>query len=190
MPASPCIDPGPGVCEALLTLAWQVLRTGVREHKLQLPPPPTSPALLQSAATFVTLHHRGELRGCVGSIQADKPLWQDACEHAYASAFEDLRFEPVSIGELKRLTLAISILSALETVPNQGEAALLALLTPGTDGLLLQQAERRALFLPSVWQSLPSPRAFLRALKHKGGWPQDYWDPSIEIARFRTLVLR
>ncbi|MCE9686146.1 AmmeMemoRadiSam system protein A [Shewanella sp. AS16] len=193
MPASPWFELGPEAREELKSLVWRVLHSALAQdgsRRLVLPPAPESPALLQPAATFVTLHHKGELRGCIGSTQADTQLWQDACEHAYGSAFEDRRFPPLRKHELKHLSVEISILSALQPLENLGEQALLATLRPGIDGLLLHQYGRRALFLPSVWDALPEPETFLQALKYKGGWPPDYWDSTIEIARFQTLVVR
>ena len=70
---------------------------------------------------------------------------------------------------------------------NIGELRLREELVPGKDGLLLEQQYRHAVFLPSVWRSLQNPRAFIRALKHKGGWPEDYWHPSIKVFRFSTF---
>lgn len=174
----------------LKALVWQVLKASVAQNKFILPPPPSSKALQQMAATFVTLYIHNELRGCIGAYIANYPLWEDVCRHAYSSAFEDNRFSPLTSDELKHIRFDISILSPLTQIQNSSEQALVDQLHVGIDGLLLKEYSRTALFLPTVWYSLPDPKAFVRELKQKGGWPVDYWSPSIELYRFTTTLIK
>ena len=128
------------------------------------------PALRHIACTFVTLHSGPALRGCIGSLKAHRPLVADVARHAYAAAFSDARFTPVQSHELAGLHIHISVLSALEPVSFDCDDHLLQLLRPRVDGLLIDDGERRATFLPSVWSSFPEGRDFLAALKKKAGF--------------------
>ncbi|QYK13837.1 AmmeMemoRadiSam system protein A [Shewanella rhizosphaerae] len=190
MPASPSIELTTSDKACLLDLVWQVIDAGLTQGGLTLPEAPESEALLTPAACFVTLHQGGELRGCIGRVDACEPLWLCACENAYGAAFKDRRFARLRSEERESLTLDISILSPLTPMENQGEAALCSSLRPNIDGLLMDDGHRRALFLPSVWQSLPDPKDFVSALKQKGGWPQDYWRDTITLQRFTTQVVK
>lgn len=174
----------------LKALVWQVLQNSVVQGKFTLPPPPSSTALQQMAASFVTLYLHNELRGCIGAYIANYPLWEDVCRHAYSSAFEDNRFAPLSGDELKHIRFDVSILSPLTQIINNSEQALIDQLHVGVDGLLLKEYSRTALFLPTVWHSLPDPKVFVRELKQKGGWPEGYWATSIELFRFTTTLIK
>jgi AmmeMemoRadiSam system protein A len=189
MPVSPCIELSPADQQTLISMVRQVLQRAAQDRVFRLPSPPTSVDLLQVTASFVTLYVNNALRGCIGSCTASDPLWKDVCCHAYASACEDARFPVLELAELDALSFDIAMLSELEAIKNRGEAALLTQLVPAVDGLLLQDGHHRAIFLPSVWRTLPDPRAFIRALKQKGGWPADYWDAGIQIHTFQTSVI-
>ena len=175
---------------ALKALVWQVLQNSIAQGIFTLPPPPSSKALQQIAATFVTLYIDNQLRGCTGTYVANYPLWEDVCRHAYSSAFEDNRFAPLSGEELKHISFDVSILSPLTQIKNSSEQALIDQLHVGVDGLLLKEYPRTALFLPTVWHSLPNPKAFVHELKQKGGWSVDYWASSIELYRFTTTLIK
>lgn len=140
-----------------------------------------SPRLAEQRASFVTLHLEGRLRGCIGSLQANRPVAEDVHMNAWAAACRDSRFPPVSADEVPRLALHISVLGALEALPFDEQAGLLASLRPGRDGLLIRLAERQATFLPTVWEQLPDPASFLAALKQKAGLPAS----AIEFEAFR-----
>ncbi len=120
-------------------------------------------------ASFVTLQIQGRLRGCIGSLEASMPLVEDVVQHAYAAAFSDPRFPPLTDQELPRLDIHISILTPSTPMTFADEADLLRQLRPGVDGLIIAQGGRRATFLPSVWDSLPEPTQFLQHLKLKAG---------------------
>jgi uncharacterized protein len=148
-----------------------------------------SPALKRHAATFVTLEISGELRGCIGTLDAFQPLIVDTAENAYAAAFRDPRFAPLDRGEFDRLDVHISILGTPEPMTFVSEADLIAQLRPGVDGLVLRERGRRGTFLPAVWDSVADAREFLGHLKVKAGLPYDYWSDTLEISRYITTSI-
>ena len=137
-------------------------------------------------STFVTLRLDGELRGCIGSLQADLPLVADVARSAFKAAFEDPRFSPVTAQERQRLEIQISVLSRAEPMSFASEADLVARLRPGIDGLVLGEEDLRATFLPDVWESLPDPSDFVARLKRKAGLAADYWSPHMRASRYTT----
>jgi len=173
----------------LLNLVWQVIDSALDGKGLELPNAPVIDELLMPAACFVTLEYRGQLRGCIGTMQASEPLWMNACKNAYASGFKDSRFVPLSPEERPGLSVEISILSPLIPMVNEGELALKEKLKPHIDGLLLEEGYHRSVFLPLVWDTLQTPELFINALKRKGGWPEDYWSLDISIHTFTTEVI-
>jgi len=189
MPVSSSIKLTPLARETLLSMVWDVLVNAINGKGLKMPQAPVIDQLLEPAACFVTLQRQGQLRGCIGTLTASEPLWINACKNVYASAFRDNRFEPLAADELTELSLEISVLSELIPMENEGEARLMQTLRPGVDGLLLEEGYRRAVFLPTVWESLPSPELFINALKRKGGWREDYWSRDIELHTFTTEVI-
>ena len=125
--------------------------------------------LREPGATFVTLERGGVLRGCIGSLEARRALYEDVVRNALR-AMEDPRMPPVEAEEWPVLTVKVSVLTAPEPVDAAGPRELLAALRPGVDGLILTDGKRRATFLPSVWRKLDTPQRFLAALLRKGGW--------------------
>jgi hypothetical protein len=142
--------------------------------------------LCEPRASFVTLNLDGQLRGCIGHLEAIGPLATDVSENAFAAAFQDPRFPPVGEAELARVRIAISVLTTPAPVPFGTEAELLSAIEPGIDGLILSEGHRRGTFLPSVWEQLPRRDDFLRHLKQKAGLPGDYWSDRIQVSRYRT----
>lgn len=145
--------------------------------------------LTELRATFVTLEISGQLRGCIGMLEAVRPLAEDIAENAFSAAFNDPRFPPLDASELGGLEIHLSILTPAEPVSFSSEQHLVSQLQPGIDGLILQEGHRRGTFLPSVWESLPEPRQFLRHLKQKAGLPLDYWSNTIRIYRYHAEVI-
>lgn len=143
--------------------------------------------LLEPRATFVTLKIDHELRGCIGTLTAHRALIQDVANNAYQAAFRDPRFEPLQAQELKQLHISISILSPPEPMQVKSEQDLITQLRPGQDGLIIQDGQHRATFLPSVWEQLPDPVIFLQHLKNKAGWPADYWSDAIQAQRYTSF---
>jgi len=135
-------------------------------------------------ATFVTLRRGGELRGCIGGLEARRPLVVDVSFSAYAAAFHDTRFHPVGEKELDELSLHISILAPLEKVAVADQHELERSVRPGVDGLLLCAGSRRGTFLPSVWDSVSGPREFIDRLKQKAGLAVDAGSSQWEVFRY------
>jgi AmmeMemoRadiSam system protein A len=142
------------------------------------------PELAEPGATFVTLTQHGQLRGCIGSLEAQRPLALDVAENALAAAFRDHRFAPLRADEFARTRVEVSLLTAPEPFPVSSEADALARLRPGIDGLVLRYGQRRATFLPQVWEALPEPRQFMAQLKLKAGLPADFWHAQVSLARY------
>ncbi len=134
--------------------------------------------LLEPAATFVTLERGGRLRGCVGSLEAHRPLIGDIVSNTLAAAFSDRRFQPLTVGELDGLFISYSILSKPEERKFGSEAELLGLLRPYEDGLIIEDGGKRSVYLPQVWEQIPSKEDFLAELKVKAGLSRDHWSDS------------
>jgi len=134
------------------------------------------PAILRTdGASFVTLTIRGELRGCIGALEAYQSLAEDVREHAVGAALQDYRFPPVTLGELGELEIEISRLTPSQPLQYHNPDDLLARLRPGVDGIILRDGPRRATFLPQVWEKLPDPADFLSHLCTKMGASPDLW---------------
>ena len=146
----------------------------------------SDPALTVPGATFVTLTQQGRLRGCIGSLEAWRPLAEDVRENACAAAFRDPRFAPLSAAELPATRVEVSLLSPPSPLPFSTEAEALAKLRPGIDGVILEYAGRRATFLPQVWEQLPEPHQFMAHLKQKAGLPADFRDPEMKLSIYRV----
>jgi AmmeMemoRadiSam system protein A len=159
--------------------------------------PQTDAALQRPGATFVTLLCADELRGCIGSLNARRALGVDVRENALAAAFRDPRFPPLSASEFTSLAIEVSLLSEPTVAFFATEAELLSRLVPGLDGVALELDDRRATFLPQVWDMIPEPSEFLAALKAKARLPIDFWSPQLNVSLYRVtkwkeneLVLR
>ena len=140
--------------------------------------------LIEPRATFVTLTHHQQLRGCIGTLEAIRPLVVDVAEYAFAAAFRDPRFQPLTEPELTGLDLHISMLTPAVALHFISEQDLLSQLRPNIDGLILEEGRHRATFLPSVWETLPAPIQFLDHLKQKAGLPSHYWSKTIKAYRY------
>ena len=170
---------------ALLDVAGYAIRAGLRTGRSWLPDPLAYPEALRALrAAFVTLRRQGELRGCIGGLEAVQPLVVDVAAHAFAAAFRDPRFPPLEERELADLDLHISILNPPEPLAFGSEEELLAALRPGVDGLILEEGPCRGTFLPGVWESVCEPREFLRELKRKAGLAPDHWSEAIRVQRY------
>ena len=149
-------------------------------------PEPPHPALAQPGASFVTLTQSGQLRGCIGSLEAWRPLEEDVRANARAAAFRDPRFPPLGRHELAATRVEVSLLTPAIPMEFADEADVLRRLRPAIDGVILEYAGRRGTFLPQVWESLPQPRDFLDHLKQKAGFPADFWSPDVKLYRYEV----
>ena len=143
-----------GLGFALLTIARSAIAA---ELDLPRADDPDDPALSQRAATFVTLHAHGELRGCIGSLEPVRPLRVDVRENALAAAFRDPRFPPLAAREFEATSVEVSLLSQPERLFVADEDDLVRRLRPGVDGLILEHDGRRATYLPQVWDAIALP---------------------------------
>ncbi len=166
---------------ALLTIARNAIERNFGLEQRTVTP---HPELSHPAATFVTLTQGGQLRGCIGSLEAYRPLASDVAENALAAAFRDPRFPALASDELTRTRVEVSLLEKPEAIDSADEADAIARLQPGIDGLILTHGSRRATFLPQVWESLPDPRRFMAQLKLKAGLAADFWDADVKLARY------
>lgn len=144
------------------------------------------PVLAELRATFVTLKHHEELRGCIGTLEAHRPLLQDVMHNSRAAAFHDPRFPPVRRDELAGIAIEISVLSLPAPLPVRSREELLRRLEPGRHGLVLQEGARRATFLPAVWESLHEPELFLGELLRKAGLERAHWSDRLRFFTYTT----
>ncbi len=136
--------------------------------------------------TFVRVHTDGKLRGCVGSLAPNNPLIADVVQNAYRAAFEDMRFKPLTEGDLAQTDISVSVLSTPRAMNFRDEADLVAQIQPDTDGLILRDGDKRGIFLPVVWEQISAPKEFLRHLKKKAGLPLDHWSDGVKVWRYTT----
>jgi AmmeMemoRadiSam system protein A len=174
--------------KTLLRLAREALEHGVRGEPLPpLDRPALSASLLEEGSSFVTLMERGELRGCVGSLEPYQSLADDVREHAVAAALRDPRFPPVQEPELPQIEIEVSRLTRPVPLDYRDAEDLLARLHPYEDGVVLRDGFHRATFLPQVWEKLPRPAEFLEHLCYKMGAQPDLWrSKHLEVLTYRV----
>ena len=182
-PGADAIDLG----SALLVRARNAIAAQLRQPQR---PEAAHPALALPGATFVTLTQNGALRGCIGSLEARRPLDQDVRANAVAAAFRDPRFAPLTLAELPRTRVEVSLLTAPVPLNFSSEADALRQLRPHVDGVVLiagpDSRLGRGTFLPQVWEQLPEPRQFLAHLKQKAGLPADWWSDEVQLQRYEV----
>lgn len=140
--------------------------------------------LQEPGACFVTLTQRGQLRGCIGTLEAHRSLLADVKANALAAAFRDPRFAPLAATELECTEIEVSLLSPMQAMDFSSEADALAQLQPGVDGVVLEFGRYRSTFLPQVWEQLPSANEFIAQLKYKAGLPLDFWAEGVRLRRY------
>lgn len=143
--------------------------------------------LTEYGASFITLKKNNSLRGCIGSIYPIKPLILDIIDNAKNAGFQDPRFEPLSANELDNLQISVSILSSIERIVFKDERDLLSQIYP--HGVILVEGDKRAVYLPVVWEQLPDKQVFLNSLKEKAGLAPDYFSRTIEAYKFETAYI-
>lgn len=147
------------------------------------------PFLQEQGATFVTLNYNHQLRGCIGSLVAHRTLLDDIISNAEAAAFSDPRFNPVSAKELPQLHLEVSVLTPPEELNYSDFDDLLAKVRPEVDGLILKYGYNQGTFLPQVWESLPTPKAFLDNLSFKAGLEPSVYERHPNIYRYEVNAI-
>ena len=142
--------------------------------------------LQHKAASFVTLTQHGQLRGCIGTLQAYRPLLEDVSSNARAAAFKDPRFSPLTADELANTEVEVSLLSPMQAMQFIDEDDALAQIRTGIDGLVFEHGHNRSTFLPQVWEQLPERKDFVAHLKQKAGLPADFWADDVKLARYNV----
>jgi AmmeMemoRadiSam system protein A len=168
-------------------LLLQVARDSIAAHlkgKAAMSVQAPSPVLEELRGAFVSLHRRGQLRGCIGYIDAVKPLLQTVREMAPAAAFQDPRFRPLQADELADLEIEISVLTPMRLIKSTDEIQV------GAHGLYIVRGLNRGLLLPQVATQYHWDRAtFLAQTCNKAGLPPDAWkDPGTQIFIFRAEI--
>jgi AmmeMemoRadiSam system protein A len=147
---------------------------------------PDHPALREHGAVFVTLSQGGQLRGCIGSLQAWQTLDTDVRTNARAAAFRDPRFARLTVAELPTTRVEVSLLTTPTPITFADQEDAIQQLRPGQDGVILEYNGHRGTFLPQVWESLSERHAFFTHLKHKAGLPADFWAPGVKLQRYEV----
>jgi len=150
----------------------------------------SAPWLHEKGASFVTLTMHQHLRGCIGTLEAHRPLLFDVKENAYAAAFRDPRFSPLTLAELDATEIEISLLSAQQPLSFNSEHDALAQLRPAVDGVVFEYGRYRSTFLPQVWEQLPDAGTFMAHLKHKAGLRPDFWNDEVRLYRYTVTKLK
>lgn len=145
---------------------------------------PRTAWLEEPGATFVTLTLNERLRGCIGSLEAYRPLIDDVRQNAVAAAFRDPRFMPLNETEFAYTLVEVSVLSKPEVLRFGSQDEALSQLNRGSDGVILEYGRFRATYLPQVWAHLPDPQSFIDELKVKAGLPEDFWSNDIRLSRY------
>ncbi len=179
-----------GEKKTLLRVARQAIEEKVLSGRtLPIDPADFPEQLREPGASFVTLTIGGQLRGCIGSVEAYQPLVEDVRDNAIKAAFGDPRFPPLSHPELDAIEIEVSVLTHPEPISFTDTEDLLRQIQPGVDGLILEYGYFRGLFLPQVWKQLPGKQEFMTHLSMKAGLPSDaYKYPGVTIKRFHVLA--
>lgn len=142
------------------------------------------PWLHEKGASFVTLVQNKKLRGCIGTLEAHRPLLIDVKFNAQAAAFRDSRFLPLAEHELESTHIEISLLSPMQPIEFTDERDALAQLQPNIDGVVFEFGHHRSTFLPQVWEQLPDVALFMGHLKNKAGLNPEFWDEEVKLFRY------
>jgi AmmeMemoRadiSam system protein B/AmmeMemoRadiSam system protein A len=177
---------GAADAEALLWYSVAAVRSGLERRPVDGIEVPASPALNAMGATFVTLERGQQLLGCIGTLEAMRPLYEDAMANAYKSAFADPRLPAVTADDYRVMDVKVSVLSPLIPMNATTRDELEEQLEPGVDGVLLVGDRFRATFLPSVWPRVASTSEFVSLLLRKGGRGRGDWVPGLKAYRYRT----
>ena len=188
--------PNPVIATEQLPLAWRqrllqvareaVLRPFENNESFNIDLSKYPPELSQERASFVTLNINQRLRGCIGTLVANRPLIADVAHNARAAAFKDPRFKPLTFDEFQNVDFHISVLSVPEILLLSSREELIAKLRPGIDGLIIEYKGKRATYLPSVWSQLSDAETFVSELRRKAGLEASGWHPDTIVHRYTT----
>ncbi len=153
-------------------------------------PEATDLELLEKSGIFVTLKIDGQLRGCIGNLEAEKTIYGGVRDNAINAAFHDHRFSRITLNELDKVQIGVSILTPPQPLLYKDGADLLEKIRPGIDGVTLRLGRAGATFLPQVWKQLPKAERFLAHLCLKAGLSESAWKdehPDIEIYQVQNF---
>ncbi|MGD2143980.1 MAG: AmmeMemoRadiSam system protein A [Anaerolineae bacterium] len=172
----------------LLNLARASIARAVESQDLPLVDLATvTDRLRRDGASFVTLKKDQRLRGCIGSLEARRPLVLDVQENAAAAAIRDPRFPAVRPEEIDDVDIEISVLSRPQLLDYESFEDLCDKLRPGEDGVVIERGWHRATFLPQVWEKLPDEGQFLHRLCLKAGLsPGAYACGDIDVCTYQV----
>jgi AmmeMemoRadiSam system protein A len=154
-------------------------------HSQSLPSyKPVSSLLSEPRGAFVTIHRKGKLRGCIGYVEAIKPLWQTVQEMAISSAFQDPRFPSLSKNEYGDIDIEISVMSPVKKISNVDEIEV------GTHGIIIKKGYQQGLLLPQVATAEDWDRdTFLQHTCYKAGLTGECWkEKGTEVFIFSAEV--
>lgn len=176
----------------LLDLARRTVKEVVTSNRLPAVDAKTLPAkFAEPKGCFVTLTENGALRGCIGHIIPQLPLYQAVIENAQSAATRDHRFQPVRPDELDKLQVEVSVLTVPQPLAFSSPDDLLAKLKPHRDGVVLQINSRGATYLPQVWEQIPDKVMFLNTLSEKAGCAPDAWrGPGTAVAIYHVEAFK
>jgi AmmeMemoRadiSam system protein A len=134
----------------------------------------------EKKACFVTLTIKEELRGCVGSLEARQELWKDVIENSINAAFNDSRFPKLTLEELVKIKIEISILSIPKRILFANVEELKEKI--GGKGVIIKKGWNSATYLPQVWEEIHDEEEFLESLCQKAGLNMNAWkEKGLEI---------
>ena len=182
-------DLSPQDKEGLLQLARSAIKAKLVDGAKVKRPKLSSPALLEERGCFVTLHKKGQLRGCIGSIEPTSSLVACVEENAQNAAFRDPRFPALDQGELSEVDIEVSVLTVPRSLVFKDGEDLKHQLKPLVHGVILSRGFKRSTFLPQVWKQLPDKEDFLEHLCLKGGMSSTAWkDTKTEVKIYEAEV--
>ena len=146
------------------------------------------PLLQENGAVFVTINtkHNDRLRGCIGSLQAYRPLYKDIILNAQAAALRDPRFAPLTLEELNNITVEVAILSEPQVLAYHDKKDLENKIVPLQDGIILKHLGKQATYLPEVWEDLPKFNDFFSSLCHKANLSENCLSEHPEISIYQV----
>jgi MEMO1 family protein len=175
----------------LLELARSSVAAAVAGKEPPKPDAAVSSKFQARRACFVTLTKNGQLRGCIGNIFPQEPLYQAVVSRARAAAVGDPRFPRVSAAELKEIEVEVSILTVPKPLLFSSPEDLLDKLRPGVDGVVLRVASQESTYLPQVWQQIPDRRQFMNELAEKAGLAPDAWtNPTASVLTYQAEAFK
>lgn len=158
----------------LFQIARDSIQHGLQTQQPKLPKRETlNPRILEERAVFVTLNINNQLRGCIGTTDPREDIATAVARNAFSSAFKDHRFHSLTQEEYEQIDISLSILTPAKVMSFKDETDLLEKLEIGKHGLIIEAGNKRATFLPIVWEQLPRKQQFLSNLKQKAGMTQN-----------------